>query len=284
MAYYYKYNFVSPEPLYALVQSELESYFATGAVDDLLFPKWTEKCLKKLGRSSYKINEAILFVDGYQAKLPPDFIAVREARACTEYAHPSIRKPGAFYKQIITRLDDPRQYDNCLPCDTCPTDVVVTYKVNEEYTPYSTKVAHLLQPGNISVLKNCSVDCLNLGVQSNDIFDIRDGKFITNFSSGDVHVVYYSEEVDDNGYQLIPDNEFIQEYIEMFLKYKVFEKLSNSIVDETFNQIQSKKQEYELKAQEAYVRAKIENRLETKEQVVRAIKRTNRRNDRFKIR
>ena len=30
MSYYYKYDFVSPEPLYATVKEELKSYFDTG--------------------------------------------------------------------------------------------------------------------------------------------------------------------------------------------------------------------------------------------------------------
>ena len=59
MSYYYKYNFVSPEPIFAEVKEELRSYFDTGMVDDILFPKYVEDCLKRLGRSSYKITNNI---------------------------------------------------------------------------------------------------------------------------------------------------------------------------------------------------------------------------------
>ena len=57
MSYYYKYSFISPEPLYATVKEELKSYFDTGAVDDLMFGTWTDKALRKLGKSSYSIAE-----------------------------------------------------------------------------------------------------------------------------------------------------------------------------------------------------------------------------------
>lgn len=47
MSYYYKYTFTSPESIYSLVKEEFKSYFDTGAVDDLLFPTYLDKCLKK---------------------------------------------------------------------------------------------------------------------------------------------------------------------------------------------------------------------------------------------
>ena len=84
MSYYYKYNFVSPEPIYAIVMEELKSYMDTGAVDSLLFPTYTDKCLRKLGRTTYVISEEILYVEDFQTRLPDNFFAVREAWLCTE--------------------------------------------------------------------------------------------------------------------------------------------------------------------------------------------------------
>lgn len=283
MAYYYKYDFVSPERLYAKIETELGSYFATGAIDNLLFPIWTEDCLKELGRGSYKINECVLFIDSYKAKLPPDFVAVREARACSETAPITFRKPGAFYKQIITRLDNEIAKDRCAPCDDCPVDTFITYKINEEYS-FNTKRTYLLKPGNISARQNCSVDCFNIGVESPDIFDVRDGHFVTNFTTGDVHIVYYSDEVDDEGFQLIPDNQRIKNFIEAYIKYKIFEMLFNNVTDETFNQIQTKYQIYKQQADEARVTAVVETRLKTTEQKKQAITRTRNRLNAYKLR
>lgn len=62
MSYYYKYNFTTPEIVYSTVKEELKSYFDTGAIDDLLFPTYADKCLRKLGRSSYVISEQILYI------------------------------------------------------------------------------------------------------------------------------------------------------------------------------------------------------------------------------
>jgi len=73
MSYYYKYAFVSPEPVYSTVKEELKSYFDTGAVDDLLFPTYLDKALKKLGRTTYVITDEILFVQDFEARLPDNY-------------------------------------------------------------------------------------------------------------------------------------------------------------------------------------------------------------------
>ena len=86
MSYYYKYNFISPEVVYSTVKEELKSYFDTGAVDDLLFPTYLDKCLRKLGRSSYVITEIPLYIENFEARLPDNFFAVREAWLCTTAA------------------------------------------------------------------------------------------------------------------------------------------------------------------------------------------------------
>ena len=66
MSYYYRYNFVSPEPIFAIVKEELKSYFDSGAIDSLLFPTWLSKCLDKLGKSSLYIVPTILHIDCFE--------------------------------------------------------------------------------------------------------------------------------------------------------------------------------------------------------------------------
>lgn len=284
MSYIYRYKFVSPEACYASVKEELRSYFDTQAVDDIMFPIWTEKCLKKLGKSSFKISEALLFIDGFEAKLPPDFVSVREAWYCGEGVGPAVRSPGAYYEQISTVLNKP--YDACDPasnCDPCSPEIVrVVVKTQTEESLIYTH-SHLLKPGNISVRDHCDLGCLNYGSQSPDAFDIRDNKFISNFRCGDVHLTYYSSKRDDSGHQLIPDNYRIQEYIEAFLKYKIFEQLSNQTTDETFNQIERKKLDYKQMYDEAFIMADIEVKKRTIERDVYSIKKEQHRLDKYNV-
>ena len=269
MSYYYNYNFVSPEPVYALVKEELKSYFDTGAVDDLLFPTYLEKCLKKLGQSSYVIAQQLLHIQDFEARLPDNFFAVREAWLCTSIPGYPYQTANSFYSQAasettiqispVTSNGQPCTNLECTTgCPTCmPTLVQAVYKTNQQVAVEYHR-QYLLKPGNISVRANCSLDCANFGSSAADSFDIRDNKFVTNFRNGVVHLVFYSTEYDNVGNQMMPDNYRIREFIEAFIKYKVFETLTNQTNDETFNQLQQKLVYYKQLHDEAFIMANIE--------------------------
>jgi hypothetical protein len=273
--------------VYATVKEELKSYFDTGAVDDLLFPTYLDKCLKKLGRATYVISEEILYINDFEARLPDNFYAVREAWMCTEIpSNYPVQTANSFYSQAATRTTiqvSPITYGGpAIPspccgnvgCDgSCMPEIIETvYKTNEQALR-SYRNDYLLKPGNISVRKNCDVEYTNAwefytpappiheftpGSASYDSFDIRDNKFVTNFRNGVVRLIFYATEYDNIGNQLIPDNYRIREYVEAFIKYKVFEMLSNQLTDETFAQIQAKLQRYEQMSNEAFIMADIE--------------------------
>ena len=250
MSYYYKYNFISPESVYATVKEELKSYFDTGAVDDLLFPTYLDKCLRKLGRSSYVISEDILDISDFQARLPDNFIAVREAWMCTEIPLRPYQDSTSFYSQASsqTTIQISPLTIGGTPCvnaacqdaactGTCMPELIqAVYKTNQSVARGIAK-SYLLKPGNISARSNCSVEYTNAwqfasvapsvheftpGSAGYDSFDIRDNKFVTNFRCGVVHLIFYVTEYDCTGNQMIPDNYRIKEFIEHFIKYKVF--------------------------------------------------------------
>lgn len=293
MSYFYKYNFVSPEPIYATIKEELKSYFDTGAVDDLLFPTYLNKALNKLGRSSYPIVTGTFKVEDFTFRLPDNFYAVREAWMCTEVAANSYQDASSTYVQTITLLNEyttgPEQCEPACPpdpCDPCPCEpdpcacqtkcrpcgekcgpeeLTSVYKINNEVRR-TFKKQYLLKPGNISAKSNCSVEyaCFNgggsftPGASAPDSFDIRDNKFVTNFRSGVVNMLFYATDYDGNNNQLVPDNYRVKEYVEAFIKYKVFEILTHQITDETFNQLQQKLLFYKQAYDEAYIMADIE--------------------------
>jgi len=285
MSYYYKYNFISPEPVYATVKEEFKSYFDTGAVDDLMFPTYLDKCLRKLGRTTYVISQEILYINDYQARLPDNFFAVREAWMCTAVNGFPYQQANSFYSQAATSTTiqvSPITTDCTIPspccgnvgCDgSCMPELVQTvYKTNNQ-TAVSYRREYLLKPGNISAQGNCGVDYTNNwefyaqappineftpGSSWYDSFDIRDNKFVTNFRNGVVHLLFYSTAYDPGGNQLIPDNYRIREYIEAFIKYKVIETLTNQVNDETYNQLERKMVNYKQMADEAFIMADIE--------------------------
>lgn len=285
MSNYYKYNFISPEIIYATVKEELKSYFDTGAVDDLMFPTYLDKCLRKLGRATYVIAEEVLYIEDFQARLPDNFYAVREAWMCTEINGLPYQTANSFYSQAATQTTiqvSPIVTDGTIasPCcgnvgcdGSCMPELMQTvYKTNNG-TSIAYKRLYLLQPGTISAKKNCGVEYTNNwefyqnvapvrnftpGSSGYDSFDIRDNKFVTNFRNGVVHLVFYATEYDNLGNQLVPDNYRIREYVEAFIKYKVFETLTNQINDETYNQLERKMMNYKQQAEEAFIMADIE--------------------------
>ena len=298
MSYYYKYAFVSPEPVYSTVKEELKSYFDTGAVDDLLFPTYLDKALKKLGRTTYVITDEILFVEDFQARLPDNFYAVREAWMTTEVANYPYQSANSFYSQAAseTTIQVSPVISNGVPCTNvacttgCPSCmpelIQAVYKTNNSVARGFTH-NYLLKPGNISARKNCGVDYTNNwdfqaqpipvnnftpGSASIDSFDIRDNKFVTNFRNGVVHLIFYATEYDEIGNQLIPDNYRIREYVEAFLKFKVFETLTNQTVDETFNQLQQKLMYHKQAYEESFIMASIEVKKQTGWEKQRRIK------------
>lgn len=276
MSNYYNYNFESPVPLYALIKEELKSYFQTGAVDDLLFPIWTDRALARLGKGMNKLKPYVLTLDDFEAKLPPDFLSVREVWSCSAITT-RYNIAGAFYQSVTTNISKMYPYQEVSPCDTCdpclPEEINVVYKTTGEQYQQSYKIQVLLKPGNINAKAGCSSDCLNLYSNSLETFDIRDGKIITNFREGNLYIIYYAKEEDENGYQMIPSNMRVKEYIEYYIKWKVFEMLSNQITDETANQIENKKMYYKQLSDEALINANIETKKQTIYKKFESIKR-----------
>ena len=282
MSYYYKYTFVSPEPIYALVTEEFKSYMDTGAIDNLLFPSWLNKALNKLGKSSYTIAEEILYIDDFESRLPDNFYAVREAWACTEIPGYPYQTANSFYSQAASATtiqispmvvdgqpcNDPVcQSDACDPC--MPNLIQAIYKSNNEFARTCHK-DYLLKPGNISAKQHCDVEYTSAWERvprvhqntpfssSMDSFDIRDNKFVTNFRTGIVHIIFYATNYDNVGNQMVPDDYRIKEYVEAFIKFKLVEMLTNQITDETFNQLQQKLVYYKQLYEEAFIMAAIE--------------------------
>lgn len=286
MSYYYKYNFVSPEPIYAIVQEELKSYFDTGAVDSLMFPTYVNKCLDKLGKGSYNIVEEMLYIEDYSTRLPDNFYAVREAWLCADIAGNPYRTPNSFYSQAastdtiqvspVISGGSPCQNiecvdPNCNGTECMPELIQAVYKTNNEIN-ISYRKMYLLKPGNIAVKAKCALDCKNFGSSAPDSFDIRDNKFVTNFRCGTVYILFYATDYDSIRSQLIPDDNAVKEYIESYIKYKVFETLSNQVTDETFNQLREKLAYYERQSDEAFILASSEMKKQTAYQKQNRIK------------
>ena len=300
MATYYKMPFISAEPLYAKIREELRSYFDSGAIDDSMFPIWVNYCIKKFRKTALLIKPVVMELNGGETPLPDDFNSIRELWLCTNINR-HIPSASAFYYQKdcrVTSIDDncnecftgprnPYVCDNIptppLPCSPCDKKYIVTHKVQNTLL-YSFNLAYLLSPGNINARGHCGDGCVNLNSSALDSFDIRDCKIITNFTSGTLYMLYYSNSTDEEREQLIPDQVHIQDYIEHYIKYKIFEYLTNQVTDESFRILENKMQYYKNEYSENYIIALAEMKKKTIYDVNRDIIKTKNRFRNYKIR
>jgi hypothetical protein len=171
-------------------------------------------------------------------------------------------------------------------CVTIPA----VYKTIKELPRSAFKRHFLLKPGNISFAEDCAyrynesetlygnvAQPASPGSAVCDSFDLRDGRFVVTFREGVVELLMYASDFDNLGNQLVPDNFRIREYIEAFIKYKVFETLTNQTNDETFNQLQQKMMLYKQQSDEAYTMAEMEMKKQdvyTKQRRIRKLKKS----------
>lgn len=280
MTNYYKYEFISPEPLWARVKEELKSHFDTGAVDDVLFPIWTDDCLKKLGRATHPLIEAVAAVDNFQVSLPEDFHAMREAWLCVS-AETEAASPTSVYwvEQEETRpMDEGYAIDSSIPEKIS----VVMKKSRTLVAAYAKK--YLLRPGSVKTMQHCSQDCRNYGSLAPDTFDITGRTMALNFREGTVYFLYYSNGVDACDNQVIPDNFRIKDYILKYLTYRVWKSLADNATDEgQMNRYDRKAQEAQQASDLAQIEAFTEIKKETVHQKAERLKRQNTRLNRFNI-
>lgn len=279
-------DYINSEQLYAEIREDLSSYFNTGAVDDIMFPIWTQYCLKRLNKTTMKKKSAVIKMENGKGGLPEDFDSVRSIWTCLT-TQTSMFSPRAVYKSYDTRLTPVNRCD-CpkeVPCECNPckpdSEYQVTFKHNEELI-LKFKTQHLLRPGNVSTKEYCSSDCLNLTPTCQELFELDKCNIFSTVQNDILYMEYYAQITDDDGNPMIPDNIYIQQYISAHIKFKLFEKLLNSTTDESFNQMNYKYQLAEKNKNEAYVLADTKLKKQTIAQTQASINRNHRRFNRLK--
>jgi len=255
-------NYISSEELFAEIREEMSSYFNTGAIDDMLFPRWTLYCLKRLKKSTMQVEATVIDINNHKGQLPDNFDSARAVWSCTVEER-SVSSPVYRYSSRDIRLT-PYSKCECPPtlpceCDPCKPDRAyqVTYKHTDEIL-FKFNKKSLLTPAGVKVRNRCSDDCLNYQPTCDDTFDIDGCNIYTSFAKGKLYIEYYAENVDEEGNIMIPDDVFVQQYITAYIRYKLFKKLLDSTTDETFNVMRFKFSQAEKEKNEAFIQAEIE--------------------------
>lgn len=284
-SYYYKKDFVSPVSIWAEVKEELSSYFLSGALDDMMFPKWTEKCLQKLGKSTLKIQETTLTVADYEACLPSDFDSIRELWMCTVYNSITIQNPSVAYCQSDCRVSIYPE-DKCSPCfesENCSTKYMVTNKFTDTFY-FSFEKTVLLKPGNLHAKQFCGTFSPNLYIDNcPHTFDVQGSKVMVNYPEGTLYLMYYSQAVDEDGEQLIPDMYRVKEFVRLYIIEQLFRKLLNITTDESINIVERKLQQAKQDSAEAFIMAERDLKTETIDRKIRKIVNSYNTNNKYRL-
>ncbi len=235
----YKYNYVSAEPVWAQVKEELQSYFESNAINDSMFPKYTEDLIRKLGYSALVVKEEILSLKNYIAYLPEDAVFVNDVLYASGDNKLTTRKDQVTYNYKV----------ECIPVSCDPLsepDNPITYKeirmVEKETKDVITSFNKIirLKPSTLRAKQMCETDAFKIFMNSPHFYDINGRLLNTNISDGHLYIRYKAMLKDDNGFPLVPENIKFEEALISYLKYKLFEYLWNTVSDETFGQVQGK--------------------------------------------
>lgn len=232
-------NFISSEPLIAEVKQELKYYFEAGAISEVLIPTFVDQALRKLKVMVLQPEDLVLHFVNYTAELPCDFALLDRAALYDSHIKfdsgiSSLK--GYWYKSI-----------ECISgCSTCDPKEEIYEQI---IVPTPGFQITMKDPKPIRVYhgsKNlCTEGCENLYSPSPDIIQIRNNRTMSaSFETGCVYVRYFSRPVDEFEIPMIPEILEVEEYVKSYLKFKFFEMLWHTQLDESAVQIERKFQYY----------------------------------------
>ena len=232
-------NFISSEPLIAEVKQELKSYFESGAISEVLVPTFIDQALRKLKVMVLTPEDAVLHFVNYKSELPCNFALLDRA---TLYDSDIIFSSGmtslkGYWYQSYEVLE------GCVDC-TPKTEYFEQLMIPTPGFKITMKNPKWVRVYNGSKAL-CTEGCPNLNQPSADIIQIYNNKTVSSsFEEGCVYVRYFSRPMDDDGIPTIPEILEVEEYVKSYMKFKFFEMLWHSQIDESAAQVERKFQYY----------------------------------------
>ena len=273
---YNNYKYITSEPLVAEVKQELKTYFEAGAVSEVLIPTFVDQALRKLNVLALRPEEAVVRIEDYKSEMPYDFylldyVLSYSSEVFWDVAVNSV--VGTWYKDI--------QVDGC----STSSSVEMFERIS---IPMPGFRISMKDPKWIRVYFEstslCTENCQNLKVSSTDIIKINQHKKISaTFQEGCLYVKYFSRPVDDHGMVMIPEVLEVEEYVKSYLKFKFFEQMWHSVMDESSKQVETKLQYYKREQLEKLQAAYNILMSKTKQQMADSIVRTRNRFSKFHI-
>ncbi len=214
------------DELLASVEGGLEIYVENNMIDYTDLIREARYVNADLGLKLNEKKEYTITVENYKATLPQDFLSavvlvafnVGATYKLGGYSIPGTHITEYSREELVEKNIAPNH--GCLRCDGSCTYLVKTYGEKEATF---TKL-DIVQPAKSSLKKFCD-GSPNRSAISQYTVDIKEQEIHTNFKEGELHLVYLSDLVNEDGELLVLDHELTNKYYEYAIKTKIFEKL-----------------------------------------------------------
>lgn len=290
-----RFNFTTTKKLYAEVRNMLDSYFAVGAVNDILFDTWVKTEINKLGVTVKKKKSGIVNVSNHKGILPSDFDLMFDVWSCEGTDTKIYKDPSYIYYQEDYEFED-QCVDKCSACQnnmpsqcSCvenhPECRIVHRVTGSTEVTFKRKVRVL--PGDVYTINSCDGSCPLVYKTYDDYpytFQVDGCNLVTTIKNGIFNIIYYQKNIDKDGNMLIPEDTYIHLYLFNTLMYRCYEKLLNSTHDETYNQVVNKLQYYEKQKKDSWLNLMSKLKMPSKEKILKANQREKTKFNRFKRR
>jgi len=222
----------------------LKKYNSSSVIQpaDIIDIAW--KVTYDLGLRIFQVNENVLELYHYIAKLPDNFFSLNYAFLCALKEQYNIIPTGTQLEVIPTTPEHRNFCDGVTPCDdscntTAPRKVItvcngsqyeIIQKIGVESYRYRNFIPVRLKHYS-GITKTCD-GCPNMNIDSTYEIDIRNGFVYANVEQGNLYINYMGYPMDEQGNMLIPDHPYINEYYKYAVIRRIYEDLLlNGIVD-----------------------------------------------------
>ena len=217
----------------AEIKTSLSNYDSMGLLDDISIYKWVMKAVKVFGANVMELQDTIIPISGGQGRLPLNFYSMLSAYLCEPYGYYTDDTDNKTLQKItqwIEREERGFKWNICNTCTKKTEEKIITEKVYLDDTIVNVyyKNPVLLKLGRGFKRNICHSGCKNkTSTQSPYEITINNQTVYTNFKQGTIYMQYFGLPRDENGAIILPEsnNGYVEEYIEYFVKMKIFEQL-----------------------------------------------------------
>lgn len=213
------------------IKTDFKSYYSSGLLDDISMERWGLQALKMFGVNIMTLQDELITIENGEGNLPDNFFSLHSAYECEPLTYEVKTTPVIQnihqWKETNEKI---KQFNSCEPCCVIETEKIITEKFYNEDKEYIFKYR---PNGLLKLSKNikhsCYADsCRNKFIKDNiNEISIRNLKIYTNYKKGNIYLIYFGLEHDEDGDIIIYDTPrgALLRYVEDYIKYKAVEKI-----------------------------------------------------------